>query len=136
MNARAGAVRGESRSARIASWFRYRSHATACRAAAALLRGHLAPLPAQLLPLLHRHLTKSAELLAHVLLFLGRQPLELLPALAHQLPLLGRHRAPLCETLLCAHALLRRHVEPTLAALGQRLLALRGQIIPISLKAV
>ncbi len=49
--------------------------------ATALFRGHFAPLLAQLLAPLRRHLSKPVELLAHALLALGRKRFELLPAL-------------------------------------------------------
>jgi hypothetical protein len=89
--------------------------------------GHLAPLPAQFLAPLQGHLPKLSILIAHVLLLLRRQTFELLPSLPQQLPLFGRHCAPLREPLLCGVSLLRTHREPSPAAFGQRLLALRRQ---------
>jgi len=106
------------------------------RRAMPLLRRHLAPLLAQLLAPLRRHLTESIEGIAYFALPLGRQLFEFLPALPHQLPLLRRHGAPLIESLLGAGALLRRHGQPALAPLGKRLLAFRGQAIPLALIAL
>ncbi len=48
----------------------------------ALLRAHLPPLPLQFPPLFLGSLTKLLILLAHALLLLRRQALELVPALA------------------------------------------------------
>ena len=74
---------------------------------AALLGGHLPPLPSKLLAALRRQLVKARELLANVLLLLGRQRPELLPALADRLALFRGQRSPLLEALLRARALLR-----------------------------
>ena len=104
--------------------------------AAPLGRTHLAPLPAQFLALFRRHLPKPVERFSYPLLLFRRQAFELLPALAQLLPLLRRHGAPLGETLLRARTLLGRHRQPPLTTLCQRLLAIRGQAIPLILIAV
>lgn len=74
-----------------------------------LLGTHLLPLAFQGTPLFFGSLAKLLVLLAHVLLLLGGQALELPPAFAQLLSLFGRHRTPLTEALLRARALLRRH---------------------------
>ena len=112
---------------------RRRSRVHALYRAMSLLRRHLMPLLAQLLAPFRRHLAESIEGFAHFALPFGRQRLEFLPALTQQLPLFRRHRAPLTESLLGAGALLRGHRKPALAALGKRLLTLRGQAIPFAL---
>src|ERR1700722_6255171 len=104
--------------------------------AAALGRTHLAPLPAQFLALFRRHLSKSVERFSYPLLLFRRQALELLPALAQLLPLLRRHGAPLGETLLHTRTVLGRHRQPPLTVVCQRLLAIRGQAVPLILIAV
>ena len=103
---------------------------------AALLRSHLTPLPAQLHAPFGRHLPEPVEGFAHPLLLFRRHGLELLPTLAQLLALLRRHGAPLSKALLGTRALRRRHGEPTLATPGQRLLAIRGQTVPLILIAV
>lgn len=95
-----------------------------------LLRSHLMPLAFERAPLFLRSLPKLFVLLAHTLLLLGGQTLELSPALAQLLPLFGGHRPPLTEALLCARPLLRSHRQPAVAALGERLLPVRGQARP------
>jgi hypothetical protein len=104
--------------------------------AAALFRRHLAPLLAQLLAPLWRHLPEPVELLAHVLLPLRWKRLELLPPLPQQLALLGSHGAPLGEALLRTGALLGSHGQPSLTAPCQGLLALGGQRSPAIVVAV
>jgi hypothetical protein len=102
----------------------------------ALLRSHLAPLPAQFLAPLRRHLPKPLVGFANLFLPLRRQTSELLPTLTYQLPLFGRHRTPLRKPLLCATALFRRHRDPPGAASCQRLLPVGGQAIPLALIAL
>ena len=74
---------------------------------AALLGGHLPPLPSQLLAALERQLMKARELIANALLLLRRQRSELLPALPDAWRCSGRQRAPLLEALLRTRTLLR-----------------------------
>jgi hypothetical protein len=102
----------------------------------ALFRGHLMPLFAQLRTLFGGQLPKAVEGFAHLLLTLRRQALELLPPLAQLLPLLRGHGTPLLKSLLGARALLRRHIEPALASLGQSLLPIGRQTIPLALMAL
>ncbi len=102
----------------------------------ALLGSHLAPLLAQLHAPFRRHLPKSIEGFAQLLLSFGRQRLVLLPTLTQHLSLLRRHGAPLRKTLLRTRALLWRHRQPALAAFREGLLPLGGQTIPLVLVAL
>jgi hypothetical protein len=102
----------------------------------ALLGSHLTPLLAQLLASFGRHLPKSIEGFAQLLLSFGGQRLVFLPTLTHQLALLRRHGAPLRKALLRTRALLRRHRQPALAAFREGLLPVGGQTIPLVLVAL
>ena len=75
------------------------------------------------------------EVLAHECTLLGRQCLELLPALPQRLALLGRERVPVREAVACLGLLVRSHAKPALGAARERLLALRGQRIPLATEA-
>ncbi len=88
----------------------------------------------QLLPPLLRQQLELAEIFPIRLLLRGGQRTELFPAFAQQLAALLRQLLPLIEALARLGALLRRHAQPTLAAAGEGLLALRGQLVPLARK--
>src|ERR1700722_1141331 len=81
---------------------------------------------------LRRQTLKAVEVVAHDLLFIGRQRTPLLEALARKGALLGRQRAPLLEALARKGALLRRHRKPALTAARERRLALGRKTLPLA----
>lgn len=94
-------------------------------------RGALPALP-QLLTTLLGQLLELAEIVAVGLLARGRQRAEIFPALPQLLAALLGQFLKLIEALTRLSALVGRHAQPTLTAAGERLLALRSELVPLS----
>lgn len=99
-----------------------------------LLRTRVLPALAQLLALLLRQALELAEILTCCLLARGGQGAKIFPASPQQLSLLRGQLLKLIEALPGRRALLLRHAQPTLAAAGERLLALCRQLLPLPRK--
>ena len=97
----------------------------------ALRRRGVAPALAEHLAAFGRQLLEPVKVLAHPRLVARGECLEFLPARAQRLTLFRRERSPMRETVARLITLVLRHPEPALAAMGERLLALGRQRVPL-----